>query len=57
MLGSVKFATSRGFGATHPAGVNIGLADGSVRNVARDVNWVTAYELGGKNDGGVPLNF
>jgi prepilin-type N-terminal cleavage/methylation domain-containing protein len=57
MLGSSKFASTRGFGATHPAGVNIGLADGSVRNVARDTNWVTLYELGGKADGGVPLNF
>lgn len=57
MLGNSRFSSVRGFGATHPAGVNIGLADGSVRNVARDVNWVTAYELGGKGDGGVPLNF
>ncbi len=57
MLGSSKFSSTRGFGATHPAGVNIGLADGSVRNVARDTNWLTLYELGGKADGGVPLNF
>ena len=57
MLGSAKFASERGFGATHPAGVNIGLADGSVRNLARDTNWLTLYELGGKSDGGVPLNF
>jgi len=57
MLGNAQFSSTRGFGATHPAGVNIGLADGSIRNVARDVNWETAYELGGKADGGVPLNF
>ena len=57
MLGNAQFSSIRGFGATHPAGVNMGLADGSVRNVARDVDWLTLYELGGKADGGVPLNF
>ncbi len=51
MLGSNRFASVRGFGATHPAGVNIGLADGSVRNVARTLNWQTVYELCGARDG------
>lgn len=57
MLGNNKFAPTRGFGATHPAGVNIGLADGSVRNLNRGINWETLYQLCGAKDGGVPLNF
>ena len=57
MLGNNKFAPERGFGATHPAGVNVGLADGSVRNLNRGLNWKTLYELCGARDGGIPLNF
>ena len=57
MLGSAQFSSVRGFGATHPAGVNFGLADGSVRSIARDVDWLTNYQLGGASDGGIPLNF
>ncbi|MGI9515743.1 MAG: DUF1559 domain-containing protein, partial [Pirellulaceae bacterium] len=57
MLGNTRHAPTRGFGATHPAGVNIGLADGSVHNLNRAVNWVTLYELCGARDGGIPLNY
>lgn len=57
MLGSSRFSSSRGFGATHPAGVNFGLADGSVRSIGREIDWITSYQLGGTNDGGTPLNF
>jgi prepilin-type N-terminal cleavage/methylation domain-containing protein len=57
MLGTARNNSVRGFGANHPAGVNFGLADGSVRNIARSTDWVTLYELAGKADGGVPLNF
>ncbi len=32
-------------------GGNIGLADGSVRNIARSLNWQTVYELCGARDG------
>ena len=57
MLGSTKFACDKGFSASHPAGVNMGLADGSIRNVARDAFWETLYQLGGAQDGEVPLNY
>ncbi len=57
MLGDTKFSSDIGFGATHPAGVNMGLADGSVRTVTRSTDWMTLYEIGGAADGGVPLDF
>lgn len=57
MLGSTKFSCDRGFGATHPAGVNMGLADGSVRNVSRSTDWLTLYQIGGARDGAVPVGF
>lgn len=57
MLGNTKFSTDRGFGATHPAGVNMGLADGSVRTVNRSTDWMTLYEIGGARDGGTPVDF
>ncbi|MGI9517792.1 MAG: DUF1559 domain-containing protein, partial [Pirellulaceae bacterium] len=41
MLGNSKHAPTRGFGAMHPAGVNIGFADGSVHNLNRSINWLT----------------
>ena len=57
MIGSARNSSVRGFGANHPAGANFALADGSVRNIPRSTDSVTLYELGGKADGGVPLNF
>jgi prepilin-type N-terminal cleavage/methylation domain-containing protein len=57
MLGNTKFSQDVGFGATHPAGVNMGLADGSVRTVSRATDWQTLYQIGGKSDGGTPLDF
>ncbi len=57
MLGNTKFSVDTGFGATHPAGVNMGLADGSVRAVNRSTDWQTLYQIGGKADGGTPLSF
>ncbi len=57
MLGDTKFASERGFGATHPAGVNMGLCDGSVRTVNRSTDWMTLYQIAGASDGGVPVDF
>ena len=57
MLGNTKFSCDIGFGATHPAGVNFGLADGSVRTINRSTDWQTLYQLGGKADGGTPTDF
>ena len=57
MLGNTRHSPTRGFGATHPAGVNVGLCDGSVHNLNRAINWVTLYELCGARDGGIPLNY
>lgn len=57
MLGNSKFSSERGFGATHPAGVNVGFADGSVHNINRSINWETWYQLTGARDGGTPINY
>ena len=57
MLGNTKFSQDTGFGATHPAGVNMGLADGSVRAVSRATDWQTLYQIGGKADGETPVDF
>jgi hypothetical protein len=57
MLGNTRFSPRTGFGATHPAGVNIGLADGSIHTLNRDLNWQTLYELGGAADGGTPTDY
>ncbi len=57
MLGNSTHAPTRGFGAMHPAGVNVGLADGSVHNLNRAINWVTLYELAGARDGGISPGF
>jgi prepilin-type N-terminal cleavage/methylation domain-containing protein len=57
MLGDAKFAADRGFGATHGAGVNMGMGDGQVRLVNRTVDWMTLYQIGGSNDGGTPTDF
>lgn len=57
MLGNTKFSAVIGFGATHPAGVNVGFADGSIHNLNRSVNWETLYELAGARDGETPSNY
>ncbi len=57
MFGNNKFSCERGFGATHPAGVNMGFADGSIHLINRSINWETAYQLGGAQDGGTPINY
>lgn len=51
ILGGVKIAQLPGFSAAHPAGVNFALADASVRNVRRAINWETLYALYGIRDG------
>ena len=57
IFGNVKNSSSVGYGSKHDAGINIGLCDGSVRNISREVNRKTLYEIAGAQDGGVPLNF
>ena len=57
MLGTAKFASLFGFGASHPAGVNIGFADGSVHNLNRAIFWETLYQLASARDGGTPINY
>lgn len=57
MLGNTKFSSDHGFGSAHPAGVNFGLADGSVRTVTRATDWMTLYQTGGARDGATPVDF
>lgn len=57
MLGNSTHAPTRGFGAMHPAGVNVVMADGSIHNLNRSINWMTLYQLAGARDGGIPLGF
>jgi len=54
MIGDPKFAPFVGIGATHPAGANVALADGSVRNIGREIGWETLYQLCGASDGFQP---
>ncbi len=57
MLGNSMHSPTRGFGAMHPAGVNVGLADGSVHILNRSIHWTILYQLAGAADGGVPYGF
>ena len=41
--------------SAHPAGVMIGLADGSVQFITDDIDLQTFYNLGNRNDGN-PVN-
>jgi prepilin-type processing-associated H-X9-DG protein len=42
------------FGSNHPGGINALFGDGSVRNIGYDINPVTFWRLGGRNDGFSP---
>lgn len=52
-LGSPSQASAYGFGSRHSHVVNFSFGDGSVRSIARDVDWFTLYQLGGMADGAV----
>ncbi len=54
MIGDARYSPRVGSGATHPAGANVALADGSVHNVTRNVFWETWYALCSARDGGTP---
>lgn len=54
MIGDSRFSSGFGIGATHPAGANIGLADGSTHNFNRNINWETWYQYCGAADGFTP---
>ncbi len=57
MLGNSKFSPMRGFGSMHPKGVNVMLADGSVRTLDRSIDWEILYQICGLSDGGTPMDF
>jgi prepilin-type N-terminal cleavage/methylation domain-containing protein len=50
-LGNREYSPWSGNGATHPAGVNFGLADGSVRNLHREIDMHALNRLSGCFDG------
>ncbi len=57
MLGDSRWSSLAGFGSMHSGGVNVAFADGSVRTISRDIDWMTWYEVCGARDGGVPVDF
>ena len=54
MLGNSTYANGVGFGSRHHDVVVIATCDGAVRQLHRDINWFTLYELAGRADGGAP---
>jgi prepilin-type N-terminal cleavage/methylation domain-containing protein/prepilin-type processing-associated H-X9-DG protein len=57
MLGNREYAHHAGMAATHPAGVNMGFADGSVKTIGRFINWETLYQICAYADGNTPTDF
>jgi type II secretory pathway pseudopilin PulG len=51
MLGNHHEAIEVGFASTHPSTVNFVLADGSVKAMGRDTNWMVLYSYAGISDG------
>lgn len=57
MIGNTRYSPRVGVGATHPAGANVGLADGSTHNINRALFWETWYQLCGARDGATPFTY
>jgi prepilin-type N-terminal cleavage/methylation domain-containing protein/prepilin-type processing-associated H-X9-DG protein len=57
ILGNREYAPRTGFSATHPAGVNMGFADGSCKTINRALNWETLYQICAYADGFTPTDF
>ncbi len=55
MIGDARYAPRVGSGATHPAGCNVALADGSMQNINRNINWQTWYQFCGASTGTTPF--
>jgi prepilin-type N-terminal cleavage/methylation domain-containing protein/prepilin-type processing-associated H-X9-DG protein len=48
---TVPLLIARSFGSAHPGGINVTLADGSVRNVSYTINLATWLDLARRDDG------
>lgn len=59
IIGNRRYASLRGMGSAHPAGINVAFGDASIHNIPRSTSWQAIYEMAGIFDGstGAQLEF